>query len=343
MRAITASGIVPSAIAGRIRCESALRNAPLSPDSTESTSMKPVTGGMSYWIAMPPGDRRPAEADREGEDEQEAPPEDRHRIAGERGAHHRVVPNGVPLDGGDDAGRDADRRANSIATIESSTVAGKRAANSENTGSWVMSRDAEVAVQCLPHVLAVLHGERPVEAELVDQAVVALLGHAALARQRLDRIARDQADQREDEQRDAEEGRDDEGEALEDEAEHSPRRSDARSCDAGASIAVEPAGRRSVGRAESTRIPAVMYRRLVWESGSRNRGGCQPLSAGAPRTSCSLTWPAVASGVTREPARRPLDGRPQIYRAGEEVDYDCGGLPSEPLRPRRRLQRGRGP
>ena len=40
------------------------------------------------------------------------------------------------------------------------------------------------------------------------------------ARQRLDRIARDEADQGEDEQRDAEEGRDDEGEALEDEGEH---------------------------------------------------------------------------------------------------------------------------
>ena len=54
MRAITASGIVPSAIAGRIRCESALRNAPLSPESSESSSMKPVTGGMSYWIASRP-------------------------------------------------------------------------------------------------------------------------------------------------------------------------------------------------------------------------------------------------------------------------------------------------
>ena len=47
MRAITASGIVPSAIAGRTRCDSALRKAPLSPDSSESTSMKPVTGAMS--------------------------------------------------------------------------------------------------------------------------------------------------------------------------------------------------------------------------------------------------------------------------------------------------------
>ena len=41
--------------------------------------------------------------------------------------------------------------ANSIATSESSTVAGKRAANSENTGSCVIDRDAEVAVQGACH------------------------------------------------------------------------------------------------------------------------------------------------------------------------------------------------
>jgi hypothetical protein len=54
MRAITASGIVPSAIDGRIRCDSALLNAPLSDESSESISMKPVTAGMSNWIAMRP-------------------------------------------------------------------------------------------------------------------------------------------------------------------------------------------------------------------------------------------------------------------------------------------------
>ena len=54
MRAITASGIVPSTIAGSTRCERALWNAPLSEASSESISMKPVTGAMSYWIAMRP-------------------------------------------------------------------------------------------------------------------------------------------------------------------------------------------------------------------------------------------------------------------------------------------------
>ena len=36
-------------------------------------------------------------------------------------------------------------------------------------------------MQCAPDVVGVLHRQRPVEAELVDQAVVALVGHAALA------------------------------------------------------------------------------------------------------------------------------------------------------------------
>ena len=44
------------------------------------------------------------------------------------------------------------------------------------------------------------HCERPVEAELVDQATVAPLAHVALARRRIDRVAEDQADQREGEQ-----------------------------------------------------------------------------------------------------------------------------------------------
>src|SRR5664280_865136 len=123
---MTASGMVPSAIAGRIRCERALRKAPWSEASSESTSMKPVTGAMSYWIAMRP----------------------------------------------------------------------------------------DTGVQRLPHVVAVLHRQRPVEPELVKQTLVAFLGHATLARKRLDRIARNEADQREDEQRDAE------GDALEDKGEH---------------------------------------------------------------------------------------------------------------------------
>ena len=49
----------------------------------------------------------------------------------------------------------------------------------------------------LPDVVAVLHRQRPVEAELVQQPLVARRVHAALARQALDRIAGNQVDQRE--------------------------------------------------------------------------------------------------------------------------------------------------
>ena len=44
MRAITASGMVPSTMVVRMRCATAALNAPSSPDSRLSISMKPVTG-----------------------------------------------------------------------------------------------------------------------------------------------------------------------------------------------------------------------------------------------------------------------------------------------------------
>ena len=54
MRAITASGIVPSAIEGRMRCDSAERNAPTSPARSVSSSMKPVPAGTSNSTAILP-------------------------------------------------------------------------------------------------------------------------------------------------------------------------------------------------------------------------------------------------------------------------------------------------
>ena len=52
--AITASGIVPKAIDGRIRCDSAERSAPQSPDFSVSISMKPVVVGTSNSTAILP-------------------------------------------------------------------------------------------------------------------------------------------------------------------------------------------------------------------------------------------------------------------------------------------------
>jgi len=54
IRAMTASGIVPSAIEGRIRCARAERRADQSPALRVSTSMNPVAAGTSYSTAMRP-------------------------------------------------------------------------------------------------------------------------------------------------------------------------------------------------------------------------------------------------------------------------------------------------
>jgi hypothetical protein len=208
MRAMTASGIVPSAIAGEQRI-----------DEHEAGHRRDVV--LDRDAA---GDRRPAEPDREGEDQQQAPPEDRHRVAGERCAHHRVVPGGVALHRGDDSGGKADRQGEQHGD-ERQLERGREARREFGEDRLVRDRrQTEVAVQCLPDVVTVLHRQRSVEPELVEQPLVALLGHAALARKGFDRIAGNEADQREDEQRDAEEGRHDEGDAPEEEGKHAAGR-----------------------------------------------------------------------------------------------------------------------
>jgi hypothetical protein len=54
------------------------------------------------------GNRRPAELHREEQDQQQRPPEDRHRIAGQRESHHRVIRHGVAPHRRQDAGRQPD-------------------------------------------------------------------------------------------------------------------------------------------------------------------------------------------------------------------------------------------
>ena len=54
MRAMMASGTVPSTIAGKIRWRSAETKALLSPASHESSRRKPVTGSTKYMAEMRP-------------------------------------------------------------------------------------------------------------------------------------------------------------------------------------------------------------------------------------------------------------------------------------------------
>ena len=54
------------------------------PARSVSTSMKPVAAGTSYCDGDAARHRRPAELHREEQDQQQRPPEDRHRVAGQR-------------------------------------------------------------------------------------------------------------------------------------------------------------------------------------------------------------------------------------------------------------------
>ena len=54
MRAITASGLVPSTMVGKIRCATVDQKAPLSLDNRESISKKPVVGSMKYLTSSLP-------------------------------------------------------------------------------------------------------------------------------------------------------------------------------------------------------------------------------------------------------------------------------------------------
>ena len=173
---------------------------------------------------VPDGDaarhRRPAQLHREQQDQQKAPPEDRHRIAGERHAHHAVVEHRVAAHRGDHSGGNADDER------EHDRAGGELDRRREQRGELAQHgllrdhRFAEVAVQHAADVDAVLDDHRPVEAIFLEQRRVSRGIDAALAGHGLDRIARHDPDEEECEQRHAEKGRDDEADTAQQEAQH---------------------------------------------------------------------------------------------------------------------------
>ena len=220
MRAMTASGTVPSTIVGRMRCDSADRKAPLSSGQQRVDQQEAGDRLDEILHGDAARDRRPAELHREQQDQQQAPPEDRHRIAGERDAHHAVVEDRVAPHRRDDAGRQAeDEREQDRAERE---LDGRRKQRREFRDHRLMRDDrvAEIALQHAADVDAVLHEHRLVEAVLLAQLRMPDRIDAALAGHGLDRIAGNEADQDEGEQRDPDEGRNDEADPGEDEAEH---------------------------------------------------------------------------------------------------------------------------
>ena len=81
-------------------------------------------------------------------------------------------------------------------------------------------RGSQIALDHLRNVFRVLQGQRPVEPELVQQPLAPRGVHAALTGKVLDRISRNEVDERERQQRHADERRYDQRCPAEDEGEH---------------------------------------------------------------------------------------------------------------------------
>ncbi len=139
-------------------------------------------------------------------DQQQTPPEDRHRVAGDRQAHQRLVVQAAAARCGDGAGGQPDqRREQHRAQRQLDRCREQRGELGEHllVGG---QRGAEVAVQQLPHVVDKLLPNRLVQAELVAEHRQPLRADAALADAHLHRIARHQPDRDEGDEHQRDEG-----------------------------------------------------------------------------------------------------------------------------------------
>ena len=164
--------------------------------------------------------RRQPELDREQQDQQQAPPEDRHRVAGERGRHHAVVEHRIAAHRRDDARRNAQQQREDDCAERQFDGGGEQREELAQHGFLRDQRFAQVAMQHPPDVDTVLHQHGPVQAVFLEQLRVPRGVDAALAGQRLDRVAGHQPDQEERQQRHPDEGRDDQRQARENETKH---------------------------------------------------------------------------------------------------------------------------
>ena len=220
MRAITASGMVPSATAGRIevrqcRTERAVVVGQQAIDQHEAGDRLDVVGDVDA-----PADRRDAQGDREQQDQQDRPPENRHRVAGERKAHHRVVGGAAATQCRDDAGGNANQHRQQHRADREFDGGGEMREELAHHAVMCRQRGTQIAVQCAPDIQAVLHDQRAVQAKLRAQVGKLRRIDVALAEQQHHRIARDQVDQAEGEYGDAEECHQHQGEPAREEQCH---------------------------------------------------------------------------------------------------------------------------
>ena len=157
---------------------------------------------------------------RHHQNEDQAPPENRHRIAGQGNAHQRLIINAAAPRGGDDAGRNAERdRKDHRAKCQ---FEGRRKQRQEFVEDRCLGddRDAEVAMQKAPDIIAELLPDRPVKPHLVHEFGMALGRDAALAAPHLDRISRHQPDHHEGDEHQGDERRKRQRQSPDEESDH---------------------------------------------------------------------------------------------------------------------------
>src|SRR5215218_6105404 len=161
----------------------------------------------------PAGDRGQVELHRKQQDEDQAPPEDRHGITGERDAHDSMVEDRVSLDRSDDAGRKTENKRKDDGA--KSQLDGGREQRRELVQHGLLRdhRLAQIALKDAGQVDSILDDDRLIEAVFLAELLVAGRVDAALAGKRFDGIAWHQTDQEEGQQRDSDEGRNDQADA----------------------------------------------------------------------------------------------------------------------------------
>ena len=169
MRAITASGMVPSATAGRIRCDNrgAKRAAVVGHQAVDQHE----TGD---WFDVvrdidASADRRQAQRHGKQQDQQDSPPEDRHRIAGQGQSHHGIIGRAPTSQRGDDTRRHAQQHRQQHRTDRQLDRGGEIRQEFAHHAVMRGQRAAQITVQRTPDIESVLHDQRPIQAELRAQ------------------------------------------------------------------------------------------------------------------------------------------------------------------------------
>src|SRR5690606_9656783 len=138
---------------------------------------------------------RPAQYSRKENDEQKAPPEDRHGVANQGCAHHRLVEEGAALDGCKYTGRNTKHDGKDDGADRKLKRSGKQ--GEELLDDRLLGDDgrAEITGEYASDIGQILHDQRPIHAELVHDLRVAGRIHHPLAGHQHDRIARQQPDE----------------------------------------------------------------------------------------------------------------------------------------------------